>query len=206
MADPVIVIRDCGAAGLNGLYYDRGFYNNRPYYRQKLPNEQTPLFWRNDEDRWILWPDLEPGNAWYRGSQANETRYILPAMNWVIVAGTPPAPTVTLWVPDPPPLRPSATDLRTEGEIDPVRIQDATPTFSWTFQPANGGPPQDAYHIHVATSKALLAAHTPDIWDSGIVLSSEHQATPLDEMLIDWEMYFWAVRVRDEDQIWSEDW
>ncbi len=100
---------------------------------------------------------------------------------------------------------PSASDLRVEGEVNPTNVLDTTPTFSWTYQhPQDSG--QSAYQIIVASSPELLAENTGDLWDSGIVLSSQTAATYAGTTLEGYTTYFWKVRVRSAEGVWSEQW
>ena len=100
---------------------------------------------------------------------------------------------------------PSASDLQVEGEVNPTNVLDTTPTFSWTYQhPQDSG--QSAYQIIVASSAELLAENTGDLWDSGIVLSSQTAATYAGTTLEGYTTYFWKVRVRSAEGVWSEQW
>ncbi len=100
---------------------------------------------------------------------------------------------------------PSASDLRVEGQVNPTNVLDPTPTLSWTYHHPDDSP-QSAYQIIVASSAELLAENTGDIWDSGVVLSSQNSVVYDGPALQDYETYFWKVRVRSAEGVWSEQW
>jgi len=100
---------------------------------------------------------------------------------------------------------PSASKLQVEGETNPANVVDSTPTFSWTYQHPEGGQ-QSAYQIIVASSQEQLDSGIGDLWDSGVVLSSETTATYEGQALGDYQTYFWKVRVRSAEGVWSEEW
>ncbi|MEI7948245.1 MAG: alpha-L-rhamnosidase C-terminal domain-containing protein [bacterium] len=54
-----------------------------------------------------------------------------------------------------------------------VPVPDARPQFSWCFKDGEQGDLQTAYQIQVATSTSCFRAETPDLWDSGKVMSGE---------------------------------
>jgi len=100
---------------------------------------------------------------------------------------------------------PSAAELQVEGETNPANVVDSTPTFSWTYQHLQGSP-QSAYQIIVASSQEQLDDGIGDLWDSGVVLGSETTATYQGQALADYQTYFWKVRVRSAEGVWSEEW
>ncbi len=100
---------------------------------------------------------------------------------------------------------PSASELQVEGESSPANVVDPTPTFSWTYQHPQGSP-QSAYQIIVASSQQQLDSGIGDLWDSGVVLSSQTTATYQGQALADYQTYFWKVRVRSAEGVWSEEW
>jgi len=62
--------------------------------------------------------------------------------------------------------------LRTEYAANPLGM-DGAPRFSWDLAAE-----QAAYRVTAASTEALLAADTPDLWDSGRVASGEHVLVP----------------------------
>jgi len=100
---------------------------------------------------------------------------------------------------------PSASELQVEGESNPANVVDPTPTFSWTYQHPQGSP-QSAYQIIVASSQQQLDSGIGDLWDSGVVLSNETTAIYQGQALADYQTYFWKVRVRSAEGVWSEEW
>ncbi len=101
--------------------------------------------------------------------------------------------------------KPQASNLRVEGLVNPAMVSDRTPTFSWEYSDP-GQSPQSAYQILVASSKALLDSGIGDIWDSGVVLSGDTEVVYQGEELRDATTYFWKVRVRNSEGVWSESW
>lgn len=176
-------------------------------YRPSYTNQATPpitLKWLTiPVPIWILIADAGP---YYQTITLTNWCYELLQAAWRL--GTHPDTTYPLPLLESSlgPDRPTTTTPLTEGQVDPAHILDPTPTFAWSYIPADGGPPQNAYQIHVASSRLLLDAHQPDLWDSGIVESAAHQTIYAGDRLRDLQMYFWAVRVRDTSGIWSEDW
>src|SRR5205823_5078590 len=63
----------------------------------------------------------------------------------------------------------TATNLRVDGRVDPLGIDEPRPRFGWWVADERPGARQTAYRIRVATSRAALAADRPDLWDSGRV-------------------------------------
>lgn len=193
MPDPSWTVTGAGTPEANGHYEESGLYGGAPAFL-KVGGGMW-LFWYSPDAKFFIYPTKGP-QALYQSITA-----ALPANPWTTIMGQDPPPTVSAYQPPP-----SATHPLTEGEPDPANISDPTPTLSWTYVPGTGGSPQSAYQIQVASSQALLNAHTPDIWDSGIVESADPQAVYSGKPLADYEMHFWAVRVRDENGRWSEDW
>jgi len=89
--------------------------------------------------------------------------------------------------------------LRCLSLVNPLGIDDPQPELRWQLladDAAVAG--QSAYQIQVATSAALLAADTPDAWDSGWVQSAQsvgvlYAGHPLKSAT----RYSWRVRVWD---------
>jgi len=100
---------------------------------------------------------------------------------------------------------PQVSNLQVEGQVAPAGLRAPQPTFSWTFSDAEGRA-QAAYQVQVASSEALLAAGTPDMWDSGIVLSSATSVRYAGQPLGDLTTYFWRVRASNTEGVWSEQW
>ncbi len=100
------------------------------------------------------------------------------------------------------------TDLRCEYLKNPLGIDTFKPRFSWIMQSEERGVGQTGYEILVASSRRLLADDTGDMWKSGLVQSAkpvniEYAGEPLDSD----EVYYWKVRIRDQDGVlssWSQ--
>jgi hypothetical protein len=61
--------------------------------------------------------------------------------------------------------------LRTDNRSAPLGVDSAAPQLSWILQSKTRGDTQTAYRILVASTPALLAVDTGDLWDSGKVSS-----------------------------------
>lgn len=86
--------------------------------------------------------------------------------------------------------------LRVDGLDRPTDLEDlAAPSFSWQLTSL---PRQSAYRIVVATTRALAAAGTGDVWDSGKVESDRQTDVAYGgDPLATSQRYFWSVRVWD---------
>lgn len=96
-------------------------------------------------------------------------------------------------------LTPSA--LRCENRIDPLGVESSSPRLSWQLQAGAGetNKSQSAYRILVASTEALLAADTGDLWDSGKVASSQSRAIRYaGPALPPMRRVHWKVQVWDE--------
>jgi alpha-L-rhamnosidase len=90
----------------------------------------------------------------------------------------------------------TVTDLRCEYLKDPLGIDVTKPRLNWIITSSQRGEKQTAYQVLVASSKALLAADTGDLWDSGKVVSDqsvhvEYAGKPLASR----QRCYWKVRV-----------
>lgn len=101
--------------------------------------------------------------------------------------------------------RPRVSELRVEGQENPTRITDPTPEFAWQYA-HDEGKAQSAYQVIVASSRELLDQGIGDVWDSGVVSSSESRVVYDGGALASEHLYLWRVRVRDERGVWSEEW
>lgn len=98
-------------------------------------------------------------------------------------------------------------DLQCEYLCNPQGIDTPRPRLSWRLAPTDSigkGQKQTGWHIIVASSTQLLDRNTGDIWDSGLVKSSQsihivYGGNPL----ISGRRYYWKVRTADESDQWS---
>ena len=117
------------------------------------------------------------------------------------------SPELYAWTIAQPPAgdEPSVQAVQVEGKVNPARVADPRPDLSWEYED-----PQDraqtAYHVLVASTEAKLDAHEGDLWDSGVVLSAEPKAKYEGDELGSEQTYFWKVRVRNSEGVWSEAW
>ncbi len=96
------------------------------------------------------------------------------------------------------------TRLLCEWKANPLNVERPAPRLSWRSTLAR----QTAYQIQVASSVKLLAAGTPDLWDSNRVDSSVSLNIPYDGTpLKSRQPCFWRVRVWGENDaspvLWS---
>lgn len=98
---------------------------------------------------------------------------------------------------------PAPVDLKVGGLVDPLGIDDTTPTLQW--RAGEGLLNQQAYQVRVATSADRL--ESADLWDSGKVTSSILQTTYAGSALDSRDTAVWQVRVWDATNRvgdWSE--
>ena len=92
----------------------------------------------------------------------------------------------------------TAENLKCEHRVNPLGVDLAQPQLSWTLQSARRGDRQTAYEILVASSQALLAKDTGDLWDSGKMDSGETiQIAYAGKNLKSSRQVFWKVRAWD---------
>ena len=63
--------------------------------------------------------------------------------------------------------------LRVNLLVDPLGVDDATPSLSWQSSATAKNWMQAAYRVEVATTPELLRRGKADVWDSGRVASAE---------------------------------
>jgi arylsulfatase A-like enzyme len=103
------------------------------------------------------------------------------------------------------PILGAPADLTVETIRDPrfTKIIDSKPEFSWVVP--QGAGIQKAYQILVSSEKEKIENNTGDVWNSGIVRSSQSFNVELDgEPLNENSTYFWKVRIFDADNRLSE--
>lgn len=94
----------------------------------------------------------------------------------------------------------TAEKLRCEYLIDPMGIDARSPRLSWVLGADRRAEKQTAYQIMVASSKELLEANQPDLWDTGKTDSDEttqiaYGGKPLSSR----QSCYWKVRSWDRD-------
>ncbi|MDD8026079.1 MAG: family 78 glycoside hydrolase catalytic domain [Acidobacteriota bacterium] len=103
-------------------------------------------------------------------------------------------------------LRP--VGLLCRGALDPLGLDDAAPALSWKLQGEGRGLRQTAYRIQAATTRALLNAGRPDLWDGGRIASDEQAGVAYaGRPLRSFERAYWRIRAWDQDgreSPWSE--
>lgn len=95
--------------------------------------------------------------------------------------------------------------LKTEWLVNPLGVDVLKPGFSWVLNSSGRDQKQTAYHLLVASSEALLASDTGDIWDTGKVDSDEQSNIVFNgPSLLSSKRYFWKVRVWDGNNVPSD--
>ena len=93
-----------------------------------------------------------------------------------------------------------AIHLRTEYLEDPLGLDETAPRFSWWVEDTRPGAAQSAYRIRVASTAEALASDAPDLWDSGVVQSSEqNQIAFAGAELTSRQAAVWDVQLWDAD-------
>ena len=91
-------------------------------------------------------------------------------------------------------------DLRCEYAINPLGIDVVKPRLSWLVESEERGQRQTAYHILVASSLEGLGRNEGDLWDSGVVPSSQtHHIAYAGRTLQSGQRAWWKVRAWDRD-------
>jgi alpha-L-rhamnosidase len=103
--------------------------------------------------------------------------------------------------------------VRAEYRTDPVGMDARLPRLSWISEesrekPAQRNQKQTAFHILVASSRALLAQEQGDLWDSGKVVSDrQNQVEYAGKSLESRMCCYWKVRIWDQNgnpSAWSK--
>ena len=141
---------------------------------------------------------LSSSSASCRGSSWRAWRVSLFALACVSAGGA------TAWA------QPVPRQLTVEYRVAPIAVDEATPRLAWRLTPTPGvrGERQTAYRVLVATSPALLANDTGDLWDTGKVTSAQTAHVAYGgRALTPMETAYWKVRAWDGDgraSAWSE--
>jgi alpha-L-rhamnosidase len=89
--------------------------------------------------------------------------------------------------------------LRCEYQDQPIAIDTPHPQLSWILTSASRDQRQNAYRILVATTRKVLDQNRADLWDSGIVSSSQSAQITYDgPPLRSGQRYYWKVQVWDQ--------
>ena len=100
------------------------------------------------------------------------------------------------------------TELRCEYRTNPLAIDVNNPRLSWALESSQRGQKQTAYRIQVANCEKKLRLNEGNLWDSGVVKSSEtihivYDGAPLKSG----RCCFWKVKVWDKEgkeSAWSQ--
>ena len=92
------------------------------------------------------------------------------------------------------PPAPQPERLQVENRVSPIGIDVTSPRLSWTLN--LGGVAQYAYQVRAAGSSALLSQNVGDLWDSGMVISSQSSGIVYGGAALESRTrVFWQVRV-----------
>ncbi|MDP9036430.1 MAG: family 78 glycoside hydrolase catalytic domain, partial [Myxococcota bacterium] len=98
----------------------------------------------------------------------------------------------------------TVSDLRTDNRTAPLGIDSAAPRLSWILHSSTRGDAQTAYRIVVASTPALLAADTGDLWDSGKRVSvQQNHVLYAGKALTSSQAVTWKVRAWDGSDVAS---
>lgn len=91
------------------------------------------------------------------------------------------------------------TGLRCEHLVNPLGIETPAPRLSWRLESDRRGARQMAYRLMAAASPDLLAAGTPNLWDSGRIEADASVLLPYaGQKLHSRQRCWWKVQVWDE--------
>ena len=95
-------------------------------------------------------------------------------------------------------------NLKCDFHVNPAGIENKRPGLSWEIASDQRNVHQEAYQILVASSMELLNTGEADIWSPGLVESSQSIQINYDgKALESATRYYWKVRVRDQNGIFS---
>lgn len=84
--------------------------------------------------------------------------------------------------------------LQVENRVDPLGMDVVTPRLSWNFNQA--GAMQYGYQVRAASSRDLLGLDTPDLWNSGLVISRQSSGVIYSgAAMLSRSRVYWQVRV-----------
>jgi alpha-L-rhamnosidase len=99
------------------------------------------------------------------------------------------------------------TDLKVENMTDPINLDVRAPALSWRLMPAKQDSrnlSQKSWQIMVASSPDLLKKNKPDLWNSGVMNSSDVAVIYEGKNLHSRQQCYWKVRISDQDNKLSE--
>ena len=90
--------------------------------------------------------------------------------------------------------------LTCEHLVNPMGIANTQPRLSWKLRSDRQGEVQTAYEVRAASSVIGLTESSPDLWDSGQVMSDQSILVPWGgKALGSRSQVFWQVRVWGKD-------
>jgi alpha-L-rhamnosidase len=90
--------------------------------------------------------------------------------------------------------------LTTNGRVNPLGIPADNISFSWASTSQSRGAAQQSYQLRVGSAAGLA-----DVWDSGEITSARQidVELPSTVQLVSATRYYWQVRIRDGNGLWS---
>jgi alpha-L-rhamnosidase len=105
----------------------------------------------------------------------------------------------TVWLPSCMRKESTVGRLQCEYLSDPIAIESEKPLLSWQLIDERRGKSQTAYRILAAGDPALLSEGKADLWDSGVVASSQSvNVKYAGKAPVSRQQVYWKVRVWDE--------
>ena len=99
-------------------------------------------------------------------------------------------------------------ELKCENLISPLAIDNTSPHFSWKMYSEENNVSITAYQVLVASELSKLTEGKTDLWDSGVVKSTESIGIKYEgKQLSSRQSGYWKVRVWDQSgkaSKWSE--
>jgi len=89
------------------------------------------------------------------------------------------------------------TNLKCNGQVNPLNIGDITPELSWIFNDSDIGDVQSAYQIIVANNLSNINNNIGNIWDTSKKIGPLIKVVYSGQSLIPGTTYYWKVRTWD---------
>ena len=94
--------------------------------------------------------------------------------------------------------------LKCDFQVNPTGVDNKKPGLSWEIYSDLRNVYQEAFQVLVASSMEKLNANDADIWNPGIILSGQSiQIKYAGIALESATMYYWKVRVKDQQGVFS---
>ena len=99
----------------------------------------------------------------------------------------------------------AVASMTTNAQTDPIGVGTAAPRLGWILASSNRDETQSAYQVLVASSLSVLAADHGDVWNSGVVESSNSVDVDYGGAELKAGVrYYWKARVWDQGDAISD--